>query len=140
MRIWLLLAMAWDNPVWAQSAAPLKPANAVNSGDVLQWMLALLVVLMIFFVMVWVMRRVGNWQWPSKQPLQIIASLPLGVRERLVVVNVGEKQLLLGVTSGRIDKLLELEGEQRIVTPAPTVGALSFAQQLQNVMSGRSHE
>lgn len=140
MRIWLLLAMAWDSPVWAQSAAPLKPANAVNSGDVLQWMLALLVVLMIFFVMVWVMRRAGNWQWPSKQPLQIIASLPLGVRERLVVVNVGEKQLLLGVTSGRIDKLLELEGEQRIVTPAPTVGVLSFAQQLQNVMSGRSHE
>lgn len=140
MRIAWFLALMATHPAWAQATTPLRSSPAVSSGDVLQWLFALVAVLGVFLTMVWIMRKSGNWNWMSKQPLQVVASLSLGVRERLVVVNVGEKQLLLGVTSGRIDKLLELEGEQRIAAPMANGSPVSFAQQLQQVLNGRNHD
>lgn len=46
--------------------------------------------------------------------MKVISALSLGMREKLILVQVGEKQLLLGVTPGRIDNLLVLEGEQQL--------------------------
>ena len=37
--------------------------------------------------------------------MKIISSLPLGTREKLVLVEVGGKQLLLGVTSSQINTI-----------------------------------
>lgn len=91
-----------------------KAVNGVSSGDVLQWMLALLLVLVIFGLLVWLLRKTGSLSLINNRQLAVVAGLSLGMREKLVLVKVGEKQLLLGVTAGRIDKLLELDGEQRL--------------------------
>lgn len=127
------IAHADDATAFRQSARTVSPA------DVTQWSLALLAVLAIFGIVVWLLRKSGGFSAATKTPLALVGGLSLGMRERLVLVKVGDKQLLLGVTPGRIDKLLELEGEQRLFqNQERTDDAQTFAAKLQQVMQGRS--
>ncbi len=55
----------------------------------------------------WLM-RFGGAQGVAQGSLRVVASLAVGQRERAVVVQVGERQLLLGVAPGRVALLHEL--------------------------------
>ncbi|WP_445367730.1 flagellar biosynthetic protein FliO [Methylomonas sp. BW4-1] len=128
---------------WADEAAtlPRQTAKVVTSGDVAQWLLALLLVLALFFLSVWLLRKSGSLAFVGKSQLAVLAGLSLGMREKLVLVKVGEKQLLLGVSSGRIDKLLELEGDQRLfINSADGQETSVFAKKLLQVMQGKHHD
>jgi len=128
---------------WADEAAtlPRQTAKVVTSGDVAQWLLALLLVLALFFLSVWLLRKSGSLAFVGKSQLAVLAGLSLGMREKLVLVKVGEKQLLLGVSSGRIDKLLELEGDQRLfMNSADGQETSVFAKKLLQVMQGKHHD
>ncbi len=117
---------------------PRQAGQIVSSADVLQWMSALLLVLAVFGAVVWLLRKSGGLALINNRQLAIVAGLSLGMREKLVLVKVGEKQLLLGVTAGRIDKLLELEGEQRLFqNQVGQVEAGLFAKKLMQVMQGK---
>lgn len=132
-----MLATAF--PVAAETTAPTR---VISSGDVMQWLLALCVVLATFAALIWLLRKTGGIAAPSgKTPLALLGGLSLGMRERLVLVKVGEQQLLLGVTPGRIEKLMVLEGEQRLFQNRdPHADDSSFAEKLQRIMQGHSHE
>lgn len=120
------------------AGAQKQTAGIVSYADVLQWLLALLVVLVLFGLFIWLLRKSGGLSFAGKGQLSVISGLSVGVREKLVLVKVGEKQLLLGVTPGRIDKLLELEGDARLFQHAeePETGRL-FAQKLQQALQGK---
>ncbi|OAI10813.1 flagellar biosynthetic protein FliO [Methylomonas lenta] len=124
---------------WAEELEVQKQsAKVVSYADVLQWVLALIVVLAIFGIFMWLLRKSGNLSFVNKKQLAIVSGLSLGMREKLVLVKVGEKQLLLGVTPGRVDKLLELEGDSRLFqnqTDAADNGL--FAKKLQQVLQGK---
>jgi flagellar protein FliO/FliZ len=111
-----------------------KTVSAVGSAEVVQWVLALLLVLAVFGGCVWLLRKSGGLSLLNKGSLSILAGLSLGVREKLVLVQVGDKQLLLGVTPNRIDKLLELDGEQRLFQNEVTDSTDGFAQKLLHAM------
>ncbi len=115
-----------------------QAGKIVSSADAIQWTLALLLVLAVFFLAVWLLKKSGSLALINNRQLGIVAGLSLGMREKLVLVRVGEKQLLLGVTAGRIDKLLELEGEQRLFqNQAGQIEAGLFAKKLMEVMQGK---
>jgi flagellar protein FliO/FliZ len=56
----------------------------------------------------WFVRYSGA-QGGAVGALRVVASLPVGQRERAVVIQVGERQLLLGVAPGRVALLHELD-------------------------------
>ncbi len=117
-----------------------QSAKVVSYVDVFQWLFALLIVLAIFGGLVWLVRKSGNFPFANKSQLAVVTGLSLGMRERLVLVKVGEKQVLLGLTPGRMEKLLELEGNQRIFLDTENSNeAGSFAQKLQQVMQGKAN-
>lgn len=72
-------------------AAP--PSAASTLGGTL---FALALVLGLIFGLAWLARRMPGLAGMRGNGLRVIASTPLGARERLVVVEVGEQQLLLG--------------------------------------------
>ena len=114
--------------------------SVVSYADVLQWMLGLIIVLAMFGGLVWLLRKSGNISLNNKSQLAVISRLSLGVREKLVLVKVGEKQLLLGVTPGRVDKLMELEGEARLFQqPADSANGGAFLKKLQEVLQGKTN-
>jgi len=66
-------------------------------------------VLLLFFAFAKLMKRLQLGARGSDVGLNVVSVLSLGQRERIVVVQAGEEQLLLGVTSTQITTLHVLE-------------------------------
>lgn len=137
---WLLF---WWFP--ACFAAPVievaKPSvRAVSSGDMVNWSMGLLIVLSIFFLCVWGMRKLTVLTVNGAEKMRIVGGLSLGMREKVILLQVGKKQLILGVTPGRIETLHILEGDDCLLKEAPLTLAMEtgFTQKLMQVMKGRS--
>jgi flagellar protein FliO/FliZ len=72
-----------------------SPAGAVG-GTVF----ALVFVVGLILALAWLAKRMPGVAGSSNRALRVVASLSLGPREKVVVVDVGGKQLLLGVGAG----------------------------------------
>ncbi len=109
----------------------------VGSTHLLSWGGGLILVLGLFFFLVWILRKSGSLPLTrGTQIIQIIGGLSLGMREKLLLVQVGKKQVLLGLTPGRIENLLVLDGDDLVDFPAKEAGQ-DFATQLQQILSTR---
>jgi len=108
----------------AASVALVRPApvaSRVAEGfdfAVLGQLLAgLVLVLLVFMGLAWLVRRSGVAAGFSQSGLKVIATLPLSTRERVVLVQAGSQQLLLGVAPGRVNLLQSYE-QPLIAVPA----------------------
>lgn len=70
-----------------------------------QLVVGLVLVLLLFVGLAWLVKRSGVAGGFSSSQMKVISTLPLGARERAVLVQVGERQLLLGVAPGRVSLL-----------------------------------
>jgi flagellar protein FliO/FliZ len=120
----------------AACAAGTAHAQAAAEGpSVLPLVLTLVFVLALIPVAVWMLKRFGGGHPASAAGMRVVAQLPLGQRERLVVVEAGERWLILGVTASAISRVGTLpKGE---LPPAPT--ATSFASLLTRARRGDDH-
>ena len=98
--------LATLSPALAAGEAP-----AFDGGSVMvQLALNLLLVVGMIVLAAWLYRRLGRVQTRAAggQWMQIRASLPLGLREKLVLVQVGREYLVLGITPQRMECLARL--------------------------------
>lgn len=103
-------------------AAPPSAAGAIGGT-----LFSLAVVLALIFVLAWLARRMPGALGQRNQGMRLIASLPLTARERIVVVDVGGTQLLLGTGASGTRMLHKLETP---LPEAPAAQAPQFAQLL----------
>lgn len=118
----LLFAVAAPSLAWAvDNGAVPRPPAVVGWG---QWAGALLVVLAALAVFFLALRRFSGMAGLGSRHLKVLAGVSLGARERVVLLQTGNKQLVLGVCPGRIQTLCVLEGEDRVpVEPAAPASA-----------------
>lgn len=70
---------------------------------------SLILVILIILVCAWIFRRIGsNWLPSSTNRIRVVTSTTLGGKERIVVVDVEGKRLVLGVAPGSVNHLSEL--------------------------------
>ena len=134
----LLLAL----PVSALAAEPVATAAAaaapvVNSGvagQLTQLVFGLLLVLGLIFFLAWLLRRVQQAGPAGKgQVIELIGSRALGPRDRLMLVQVGNEQILLGLSPGTITALHVLK--EPVQVPGGTENATpEFAQRLMELL------
>ena len=60
--------------------------------------LGLVAVLAVIFGCAWVIRRVNGLQGINNSAMRIVSVLGVGPRERVVLLDVGEVQILVGVS------------------------------------------
>ena len=84
----------------AQAAVPL--AGTGMGGQLVQLLLGLLLVIGLIFLLAWLVRRVQQIVPRGGQVIKVLATQALGPRDRLVLVQVGNEQVLLGLTPGTI--------------------------------------
>ncbi|MFI4867334.1 MAG: flagellar biosynthetic protein FliO [Steroidobacteraceae bacterium] len=91
-------------------AAPVQQSAPSPAGGLLRVTVALLVVLAAVLAAAWLARRMRAFSGGGgNSSLELLAQLPLGTRERAVLVRVGDCQLLLGVAPGNVRMLHVLE-------------------------------
>lgn len=88
-----------------------------SSGHLLNVILALALIVVLVVAVGWFVRRFGQGVMGANAHMQILAAMPLGARERLLLVDVAGQQLLLGVTATQINSL-HVFPEPVVVPPA----------------------
>ena len=94
--------------------------------------LGLIVVVVLIVLSGWLVRRVQGLGGVNSQALKVVAVLSVGQRERVALIDVGEKQILIGVTPQSV-RTLHVFDEPVVNSSQPT-GSGDFAQKLQQVM------
>ncbi|MFD2168161.1 flagellar biosynthetic protein FliO [Thalassotalea euphylliae] len=106
--------------VFGQESTPQVGKHVASSNiDVLSMLLSLLAVLAMIVVAAMVLKRFQIGPQATKG-MKVVTSLHLGPKERLVVVEVDDKQLLLGVTAHNISILQTLENPLKPAQAIPT--------------------
>jgi flagellar protein FliO/FliZ len=110
--------------------------SPVSASSLLQTLLGLILVLVCIALVAWLLKRSNSFHTAANGKMKVIAGLPLGTRERAVLVQVGEEQLLLGVTPQQINLLHKLD------TPLEVESANNsdFAGKLRQIMQQRGKQ
>ncbi len=95
--------------MFATESAPGLAISGITGGYLLKLIIALGSVLLVFVVLALLTKKFHRYGQSQHRDLAVLSSMSVGTRERLMVVQVGDAQLLLGVTPSRIDKLFVLE-------------------------------
>ena len=109
--LFILSCLCFPFILWAEEPVKESPKKLVFSSEpigadvILQLVLSMVLVIGVIILFAWLMRRVGRFSGQTGGTLRILGGLSLGTREKLVLVKVGDTQLLLGVAPGRINKL-----------------------------------
>ncbi|TKJ68018.1 flagellar biosynthetic protein FliO [Pseudomonas sp. CFBP13508] len=142
MKRFLWVLLAWPLSVLASepsatTATPAATAPMVNSGvagQLTQLVFGLLLVLGLIFFLAWLLRRVQQAGPAGKgQVIELIGSRALGPRDRLMLVQVGNEQILLGLSPGTITALHVLK-EPVEVPSASEKATPEFAQHLLKIL------
>ena len=70
---------------------------------------ALTGVLLLIFAVAWLFRRMQAGQSGGRQHLRIVGVLPLSAKERVVLIQAGEEQVLVGVSAAGVHHLHKLD-------------------------------
>ena len=117
------------------SPSPRVGSDLLAGPGLGQMALGLLTIVILIFVLAWMVRRFGHVQSLPTGALRVLGGISLGTRERLVLVKVGNAQLLLGVAPGRIQTLHVLAEPIDVTAPHDTrASAREFAERLQSAL------
>ena len=124
----------------AQPAIPAPIVSPVSFGGMLQVLLGLGLVLAAVAGSAWLLRRFSPGQIGAGGAIKVVGGVALGPKERLVLVEIGETWLVLGVAPGQVNTLHTLakpEGDA-LAAGTPSGGAEpSFSAWLKQAMQGR---
>lgn len=112
MPVLFFVLMLWSVLVLAEEKT--APVDPLSSASIVNMFLGLGLVLAIIFAMAWLVRRMGGMQVLGSQKIRMLGGLSLGAREKVVLVQVENKRLVLGVAQGQVNTLHVLDGDYDI--------------------------
>jgi len=131
MRILAFVPLLIALPTLAAEPAASMSSTGMGS-QMTKLLVGLLLVIGLIFLLAWLLRRVQQINPRSNQAIKLISSHALGPRERLVLVQVGSEQVLLGLSAGRITPLHVLE--EPVHLPDAEPANPEFAQRLMELL------
>ncbi len=124
-----LLTVAFSaSTAYAETAATVTTGSAVPStaGNLFQVLLGLVVVLALMAGAAWLLRRFNTAKGISNANIKIVGGISVGSRERVVVVEIADQWIVVGVAPGRVNSLATMQKQETTLTPeAPSSGNFS---------------
>ena len=133
---WLLFLLP-GTVLGVEPAKTLSGAPQLGAGYLVELVVGLLVVVAAIVALAWVMKRFNRFQSSAGGVLKVVDGLALGTRERVVLVQVGEEQVLVGVAPGRVEALHVLAHPVTVTPRVDRPAAGLFAERLTRAMSMR---
>ena len=106
-------------------------ASAAGTGSVWQGTLALVAVVLAILALAWLLKRLQSGVISGSAHLKVVASLQVGPRERVLLVDIAGTQVLLGVTAQQITALHRFRDQ--VVAPESARSA-DFATRLRHAI------
>ncbi len=144
-RAFFLLFLLWV-PFSAMAAGKSAGSTVASqtlamhpSDYFLQILLSLIFILLIIFFAAWFLKRTALVNGAADGQLKVIGGVSLGQREKVVILQVGQEQILVGVTTTHITKLHTLSKpiEVKSSEPLPTV---PFSTKLKEALNARQEQ
>lgn len=134
------LAAAGLLPWMARAADAAAPEAVSAAGSLLSVLAGLGSVLFLIGLLAWLAKRLGvSSHGLSRSPMKVAGSVSVGSREKVVIVEIGESWLVVGVAPGSISALATLpKGETPSQDEAPSLRD-SFSKTLQ-AMIEKKHD
>lgn len=93
----------------ASSEGENSTSLSAQSGHLLEVAAALFFVLMVILLLAWLSKRLGGPYVGKNHVLMIKAALPLSAKEKLMIVQIGEEQVVIGVAPGFVGHIKTLD-------------------------------
>ncbi|WP_425425260.1 flagellar biosynthetic protein FliO [Vibrio sonorensis] len=87
-------------------------ASATSPTGHLDWATtfgSLLFVVILILGLAWLLKRMRVPSFAQQKGLNVVRQIPVGTRERIMIVQAGEEQFLVGVTQQSIQLISKLE-------------------------------
>lgn len=106
MRFLLAFLALTAVPAVAQEAVPaVSPSSLFTGNYLLQVIGSFVVVILLLIGVLVLLRRFNGVSSQMSGNMRVISSVGVGQRERVVLVQVGEEQILVGVGPGNVRKI-----------------------------------
>jgi len=119
-----------------ESPAVKPMIDPLSGTNVAQMLVGLLFVLILVIAVAWLVRRVGGVSMAGGGAMSVVGGMSMGARERVVLLQVGDEQILIGVSPGRIQTLHVLENP--IDVQVKKVTDHNFANKLSEALRGKA--
>lgn len=112
MRRWGALLLLFSETLLAaepvQKGLGVKATSPLGAESLLQTTGGLLLILFLIIGGAWLYKRYGNLPMAGKGLIKVLSATSVGTREKLLLVEVDNVRLLLGVAPGQVRTLYEL--------------------------------
>lgn len=131
LLICILLVISFD---LGAAETQTNPSSAIEFSDYLKVVFGLIFVIGLFLTSTFLFKRFGNGPMLGRGELRVVDGLHLGNRERLMLVELKGKQILLAITPGNISKLDTIDtiipNDERLAPGLESVRSTTSANQI----------
>ncbi|BEP40751.1 flagellar biosynthetic protein FliO [Variovorax sp. V15] len=121
---------------------------AVGASGLLQAGFGMAMVVGLIFLCAWLARRFGLQRLGGGHLVKVVSSAAVGQRERVVVVEVADTWLVLGVTPSQVNTLHTLPAQAQTQTQQASAASAStpatpvelFARKLRESLTGKTQQ
>jgi flagellar protein FliO/FliZ len=106
-------------------------ASPLSVGSLTQLTLSLIAIVALIFALSWVLKRFKLTAPRGSFDSEVLDQLALGPRERIVLLRIGDAQVLVGVGAGGIVPLTPLSTPVALKAAVPSP---AFAERLRDMM------
>ena len=117
----------------AAQSAPIQPV-----AGMLKMFLVLIIVLGMLVLVAWLLKRFSVQQNIPGGTIKVVAGTAVGPRERVVLVEVGETWLVVGVAPGHVSALHTMPKVDVVETGEPSAPDKGFSPWLKQVLDKRN--
>ncbi len=126
----LLIALCALLPIAA------KASVTDTAGSIVTMIFGLVIVLAAFYGLLHLLKRLQSQGVSGQAKLSVIGAVPVGPRERVVLVEIGDRVLVLGVAPGHVGTLGRLSSVDVPRNPTTAPVAQDFAARLAKIIKG----
>jgi flagellar protein FliO/FliZ len=115
------------------------PPPAISSGGMVQIIVSLLLVLAAIVLVAWLLKRLNTSKLGGGNQLKVLGGVAIGQRERIVLVEVSDTWLVVGVGPGQIRTLHTLHKQELPGSANPAGAPVSADNKFANLLSTLLH-
>ena len=125
--------LAITTAIVANTAQSAEPGKIVGGADVATMILSTLVVVAAIVALGWVYSRSKFAIAGNRDVINVVSSRALGTKERLLLIEVADQQLLVGMTASQV-QTLHVFDKPVVDSSAADAASSSFAERLRSTV------